>query len=91
MFFAYPVNDFKLLTFTPKHSFLDVSRGSELAGVQIGPGNVLCHHSKHLMGYFKFLNGSRIISLSLNISEKLHCQHALEKVEEEETHRLYLC
>ena len=41
--------------FTQKHSLLDT------------PGNVLYHHSKHLMGYFEFLNGSKIIYLPLNI------------------------
>ena len=50
--------------------YLDASRGSEYACVQIAPGNVLGH--KYLMGYFDFLHGSRIICLPLNISEKLH-------------------
>ena len=68
-----PVNDFKLL-FTQKHSFLNVWRGSEYVCAQIAPVNVLCHHSKHLMGYFEFQNSSRIICLPLNISEKLHWQ-----------------
>ena len=36
------------------------------------PGNVLCHQNKHLMGYFEFLHGSRIICLFFNILEKLH-------------------
>ena len=42
----------------------------------------MCHHNKHLMGYFEFLPGSRIIFLPLNISEKLHWQHLFEKLEE---------
>ena len=33
------------------------------------------HHNKHLMGYFEFLHGSRIICLPLNISVKLHWQY----------------
>ena len=36
----------------------------------------MCHHSKHLMGYFEFLNGSRIICLPLNILEKLRWRKA---------------
>ena len=74
-----------------KYSLLDVWRGSEYACVQIAPGNVLCHHSKHLMGYFEFLNVSSIICLPLNISEKLHWLHIFEKLDEAVTHRLYLC
>ena len=46
-----------------KHSILDGWRGSEYVYAQIAPGNVLCHHNKHLMGYFEFLHGSRIICL----------------------------
>ena len=46
-----------------KHSILDAWRGSEYVYAQIAPGNVLCHHNKHLMGYFEFLHGSRIICL----------------------------
>ena len=45
----------------------------------------MCHHSKHLMGYFEFLPGSRIIYLLLNISEKLHWQHLFGKLEEGKT------
>ena len=30
---------------------------------QIAPGNVLCHHSKHLLGYFKFQVDSNIICI----------------------------
>ena len=60
--------------FTQKHSILHAWRGSEYVCVQIAPGNFLCHHKKHLMGYFKFLHGSRIICLPLNIWEKLHWQ-----------------
>ena len=65
--------------FTQKRSILDTWRGSEYACVQIALGNVLCHHNKHLMRYFEFLIGSRIICLPLNISEKLHWQHCLWK------------
>ena len=72
--FVYPVNDFKLLTVYAKHSLLDVWRGSECACVQIAPGNVLCNNSKHLMGYFEFINSASIICLPLNISENLHWQ-----------------
>ena len=60
------------------------------ACIQITPGNVLCHHSKHLMGYFKFLHGSRIICLCMSISEKLHWQYVSKKLEEAETHCLHL-
>ena len=42
------------------------------------------------MGYFEFPNGSRIIWLPLNISEKLHRQHLFENLEEAEIHCLYL-
>ena len=42
---------------------------SEYAWVQIVPNNVLCHHNIHLMGYFEFLYGSRVICLPLNIPE----------------------
>ena len=34
------------------------------------PGNVSCHHDRDLMGHFKFLHGSRMICVPLNISEK---------------------
>ena len=63
---------------------------SALVFIQSAPGNVLHHHSKHLMGYFEFLHVSRIICLLLNISEKLRCQYVLEKLEKTETHRLSL-
>ena len=46
-----------------KHSILDAWRGSEYVSAQIAPGNALCHHNKHLMGYFEFLHGSSIICL----------------------------
>ena len=36
----------------------------------MAPGNVPCHHDRDLMGHFKFLHGSRMICLPLNISEK---------------------
>ena len=74
---------------TPYTCFvLDAWRGSEYSCVQIVP-NVLRHH-KHLIGYFEFLDGSRIICFPLNIPEKLHGQHLFEKPEEVETHRIYL-
>ena len=57
-------------------------RGSGYACVQIAPGNMLRHHSKHLMEYFEFLNSSRIICLPLNISEKLRSRHVFEKLEQ---------
>ena len=60
--------------------------GSEYACVQNGSNDVLCHHNKRLMGYFQFLHGSGIICLLLNIPEKSHWQHLLEKPEEAETH-----
>ena len=53
----------------------------------IAPNNVLCRH-KHLMGYFEFLQCSRIICFPLNIPEKLHGQHLFEKPEEAETYHL---
>ena len=85
--FVDPVNNFKLLTVYANTVILDAWRESEYACVQIAPNNVFCHHNKHLMGYLKFLHGSRIICLLLNIPEKLHWQHILEKPEEAETHR----
>ena len=39
----------------------------------------MCHHNKHLMRYFEFLHGSRIICLPLNIPEKLHWQRLFRK------------
>ena len=53
------------------------------------PGNVLCHHDRDLMGHFKFLHGSRMICLPLNISEKkiyiyIYWQHLFEKLGETE-------
>ena len=47
------------------------------------------HHNKHLIGYFEFLHGSRIICLPLNIPKKLHWQYVLKKLEKTETHRLH--
>ena len=85
--FACPVNDFKPLNVYAKK--LHLRRGSEYTCVQIAPNNVLCHH-KHLMRYFKFLDGSWIICFPLNIPEKLHDQILFEKPEEAETHSLYL-
>ena len=41
------------------------------------------HHNKQLMVYFEFLNDSRIIYLSLKISEKLHWQYVYKKLERE--------
>ena len=76
--------------FTQKESILDAGRGSDYACFQISSGNVLCHHSKHLMEYFEFLHGSTIICLPLNISKILHWQYAFGKLEEAETHRLHL-
>ena len=76
--------------FANKHSILDAWRGSEYGCTQIAPNNVLCHHNKRLMKYFKFLYGSRIIWLPLNIPEVLHQQHLFEKPEEAETHRFIL-
>ena len=43
---------------TQKHYILDAWTGSEYI-----------HHNIHLMGYFEFLHGSRVICLPLNISE----------------------
>ena len=37
--------------------------------VQISPGNVLCHHNKHLMGYFEYLHDLRILHLPLDIQK----------------------
>ena len=47
------------------------------------------HLNKHLMGYFEFLHGSRIIFHPLNISEKLYWQHLFKKLAEVETHCLH--
>ena len=38
----------------------------------------MCHHNKHLIRYFEFLHGSKIICFPLNISEKLYWQHWIE-------------
>ena len=56
-------NAFKPFTVYAKHSILDAWRGSEYVFVKIAPGNILCHHNKHLMGYFEFLDSSRMIYL----------------------------
>ena len=64
--------------------------GSGYACGQIVPGCALCYHSKHLMEYFEFLNGLRVICLPFNISEKLRSQHVFEKLEQAETHRAHL-
>ena len=64
--------------------------GSEYACLQIAPNNVLCHLNKHLMGYFEFPDGLRIICVPLNIPEKMHLQHLFENPEEAETHCLHL-
>ena len=76
--------------FAQKHSISDAWMGSEYACVQNVSNNVLYHHNKRLMGYFKFLYGSGIICLLLNIPEKFHWQHLFGKPEEAETHCLYL-
>ena len=88
--FVYPVNDFKVLTVYTKVLHLKCLKGFWVR-LCSGAGNVLCNYNKYLMGYFKFLHGSRIICLSLNISEKLHWQYVFEKLEKAETHRLHLC
>ena len=69
-----------------KQSFLDVWRNFEYACVQIASGNVLCHHSKHLMGYFEFLNGSRMIFLPFEYFRKTRLIMCLRK----EKQRLFL-
>ena len=69
---------------------LDDWRGSEYACVQTASNNVLCHHCKHLMGYFEFLYGSDMIFLLLIIPEKLHRQYLVKKPEEAETDVLFL-
>ena len=51
----------------------------------VAPGNVWCHHSIHLMGYFEFLRGSIMTCLPLNISEKLYWQHLFEKLKERDS------
>ena len=72
---------------TKEKSILD----SEYACVQTVLNNNVLGHHKHLMGYFEFLDGSRIICFSLNIPEILHGQHLFENLEEAETHHLHLC
>ena len=76
--------------FAQKHAVLDAWMGLEYACIQNASNNVLCHHNKRLMAYFEFLYGSGVISLPLNIPEKLHWQHLFEKPEAAETHPLYL-
>ena len=76
--------------FMQQHSILDVWRGSEYTSVQIVTGNVFHHHNKYLIRYLKFLPGSKIISLLLNILEKFHWEHLFEKLEETETHPFHL-
>ena len=39
---------------------------------QMALDNVFYHLNRNLMGHFEFLDGSRMICLPLNISEKLH-------------------
>ena len=51
--------------FAHKHSILDAWRCFEYACAQIAPNNVLCHHNKRLIKYFKLLYGSGIICLPL--------------------------
>ena len=46
------------------------------------------YHNKHLIGYFESRYGSRIISLPLNISEKLHWQCVFEKLEKGERNNM---
>ena len=72
-----------------RHSTNKTQSGSASACFRIAP-NVSWHHNKHLMGYFKFLLGSRIICLPFNIPENLYWQHLFQKREEAETHSLYL-
>ena len=86
--FAFPINKFNLLTVYAKTHSLRCLKGFRISD-QIAPGNVLCHHSKHLMGYFKFQHDSNIICIPLNSSEKL-ATISFEKLEEAETHYLYL-
>ena len=56
----------------------------------MAPGNVLCHHNRHLMRYFEFLHGLLIICLLLNIWGKLHWQHLFKKIGEAETRCFHL-
>ena len=49
------------------------------------------NHNKHFMRYSELLQGSMIIDLPLNISEKLYWQYLFKKLEGAETHRLPLC
>ena len=56
----------------------------------MAPGNVLCHHNRHLTGYFEFLHGLLIICLLLNIWGKLHWQHLFKKIGKAETHCFHL-
>ena len=68
----------------------------------MAPGNILCHHNSHLMGHFKYLHGSRMTCLPLNISEKQqekarrdynHCLHIFVNMiffaHSEEQHRSF--
>ena len=90
----YPVKDFKLLTVyrkTPAPFPLDIWKGFEYTCVQIAPRKVFIIANIWYMRYFEFLYGSRKIYFPLNISEKLHWQHVLEKLKKADTYRLYLC
>ena len=53
--------------------------------LQVAPGNALCYHNMHLIGHFKFLHGSRMICLPLNILKKLFWQRLFEKIGDAET------
>ena len=72
-----------------RHSTNKTYSGFASTCVRIAP-NVSWHHNKHLMRYFKFLLGSRIIYIPFNIPENLYWQYLFQKPEEAETHSLYL-
>ena len=78
MFLRIHLTSLSCWPFTQKHSFLDVWRGSEYACVQIAPGNVLSHHNKHLMGYFEFLNASRIRTHRFIFVNTIQCPRTLK-------------
>ena len=73
-FFAYPVNNFKVLTVCAKTLHLRCLKWFSVRLCSNCTSNVLRHHNKQLIRYLHFLHGLRIMCLLLNISEKLHWQ-----------------
>ena len=70
----------------PNHTFFNLTlRSQTLANIHEIFQNI---YPIDLLEHFKFLNGSRVICLPLNTSEKLHCQYLFEKLGKAETQEL---